>query len=71
MLQTIYKSFKVFLLLQIHLLMPIQLLITNIKQLFSIFMVAPDKYILLSKVDNIINNNDNPSIALPSLLLSL
>lgn len=64
MLQTIYKSNKVFQLLQIHLLMQVLLLITNEKQLLSIFIDAPDKYIKLSKVDNIINSKDNPSTAL-------
>ena len=41
--------------------MLVLLLITNKKQFFSILMDAPDKCTILLKVDNMINNNDNPS----------
>lgn len=71
MLQTIYRSNKVFQLLQKHLLMLILLLITNKEQLFSIFIDAPDKYIIQLKVDNIINSNDNPSTAFDMFIESI
>ncbi len=51
--------------------MLIRLKTVNKKQLFSIFILAPDKHIKRLKVDKIINNNARPSKALAILIESI